>query len=68
MSKKIIDGKIDFISLLDEYNIKNERHLSSFNTYLLDHHRNSVLMREDDMRHIFSELMDNVEHQTEKKQ
>ena len=68
MSKKISDGQIDFISLLDEYNIKNERHLSSFNTYLLDHHRNSVLMREDDMRHIFSELMDNVEHQTEKKQ
>lgn len=35
ISKKINDGNIDFISLLDEYNNMNVGNLASFNTYLV---------------------------------
>ena len=61
MSKKVNDGIVDFVSLLEEFNTNNSNNLSSFNAYVTDNHRGYIFMNEDDINHIFSELMQNIE-------
>jgi len=62
MSKKINNGQVNFVSLLNEFNRNNINNLSSFSAYITDHHRDWIYMSEDDRDYIFSELINEIEN------
>ena len=61
MSKKINDGRINFIALLDEFNANNHHNLSSFDAYITDNHRDWLLMGKEDVDHIFAEIIQDMD-------
>ena len=61
MSKKINDGRINIISLLDEFNANNNYNLSSFDAHITDNHRDWLQMEKEDIDHIFAEIIQDMD-------
>ena len=61
MSKKINDGSINIISLLDEFNANNNHNLSSFDAHITDNHREWLQMEKEDIDHIFAEIIQDMD-------
>lgn len=58
MSKRVSDGLISFPDIVNQYLNLNDMHVASFETFYTDTYRDYKQMNEDDIKFLFSGLLD----------